>query len=291
LHTYIFLSYKNTNNPESPYAASPYLGIVPHTPRQYLRALLLKFGIGSEAAFLLNLNEVRADDIFLCSYPKSGNTWLRFLIAHLISPRTDIHPKNIDTLVPDVYMAAEIANKLKSPRILKTHHALFNSYPKTIYVVRDVRDVLLSYYHYQTSLGKFTGSLSEFVLAADTLHPFGSWSDHVKSALEFQQKYPQRILILRYEDLQLQPETELKKLIAFAGIKPVRSISEAIEQSAFGRLRQLEAEYGSAFSDKSGTHFFRSGKTGEGRAAFSETENALFLKQHSELLRQLGYTV
>ncbi|MGL5890281.1 MAG: sulfotransferase domain-containing protein [Bacteroidia bacterium] len=264
---------------------------MPHTPRQYLRALLLKLGIGNEAAFRLNLNEVRADDIFLCSYPKSGNTWLRFLIAHLISSRTNIHPKNIDEFVPDVYMASEIANKLKSPRILKTHHALYSSYPKTIYIVRDVRDVLLSYFHYQKSLGAYDGSLSQFIAAADTLHPFGSWSEHVKSALEFQQLHPQRILILRYEDLQQNPESELHKLVAFAGIKPVRSITDAVEFSAFGRLRKLEDEHGSAFSEKSGANFFRSGKTGEGRAEFSAEENALLLKQHGELLRQLGYSM
>lgn len=264
---------------------------VPHTPRQYFRALLLKFGIGNKAAFHLNLDEIRADDVFLCSYPKSGNTWLRFLIAHLISSRINIHPKNIDELVPDVYMAAEIANKLKSPRILKTHHALFDSYPKTIYVVRDVRDVLLSYYHYQTSLGKFSGSLSEFIRIADTLHPFGSWGEHVQSALEFQQKYPQRILILRYEDLQQQPETELQKILAFTGIKTVRNSTEAIELSAFGRLRKLEDEHGSAFSEKSGTHFFRSGKTGEGRATFSAEENDLLFKQYGKFLQQLGYAL
>jgi hypothetical protein len=157
--------------------------------------------------------------------------------------------------------------------------------------VRDVRDVLLSYYHYQTSLGKFSGSLSEFIRIADTLHPFGSWSEHVKSALEFQQKYPQRILVLRYEDLQQQPEIELQKILAFTGINPARNSAEAIELSAFGRLRKLEDEHGSAFSEKSGTHFFRSGKTGEGRATFSAEENDLLFKQYGKFLQQLGYSL
>lgn len=263
---------------------------MPHTPRQYLRALLLKFGVGSEAAFRLNLDEIRGDDIFLCSYPKSGNTWLRFILAHLLSVRTDITPRNVDELVPDVYAANDKANALASPRILKTHHALLHEFPKTIYVVRDVRDAMLSYYHYQQALGAFKGNFSEFLDVADTLHPFGNWSAHVEKALAFSNQYPKRILLLRYEDLQLNPETEIEKLIAFLGISPKRSAKEAIALSAFGRLQTLEAEHGSSFGDKSGKPFFRSGKTGEGKAQLSAADNARLLAQHAKALQLLHYS-
>lgn len=263
---------------------------MPHTPRQYVRALLLKLGIGNAAAFHLNLDAIRESDVFLCSYPKSGNTWLRFLIAQLMSTRNDIHPHTIDELVPDVYMANEKANALTTPRMLKTHHALFKSYPKTIYIVRDVRDVMLSYYHYQKALGVFKGSLSEFIVVADQLHPFGTWAAHVQAALAFQQQYPKRIMIIRYEDLQQNPEEELKKLIVFSGIQPVRSIQEAIELSTFNRLRKLEREHGSAFQEKSGEQFFRSGKSGEAKQVLTAAENEALYQQHEQLLTALGYT-
>ncbi|MCU0434197.1 MAG: sulfotransferase domain-containing protein [Bacteroidia bacterium] len=262
---------------------------MPHTPRQYLRALLLKLGIGSEASYRLNLHEIRSNDIFLCSYPKSGNTWLRFILAYLISNRIDITPRNIDEIVPDVYMAVDKANALPSPRILKTHHALLGDYPKTIYIVRDVRDVMLSYYHYQIALGAFKGSFTSFIDAADTLHPFGTWSEHVARALEFAQKHPERILLLRYEDLIEQPETEVKKLAAFIGSKLSHSITEAISLSEFGRLKELEAQHGSSFSDKSGKQFFRSGKSGQALSELSSNDNQLLLTRHHEMMKALRY--
>jgi estrone sulfotransferase len=263
---------------------------MPHTPRQYLRALLLKFGIGSEAAFRMNLDEIRGDDVFLCSYPKSGNTWLRFILAHLLSSRTDITPRNVDELVPDVYAANEKANALASPRILKTHHALLHEFPKTIYVVRDVRDVMLSYYHYQKALGVFDGSFGEFIDVADTLHPFGSWSTHVEKAIAFAAQHPQRVLLLRYEDLQQNPEAEIEKLIAFLGLPVKHSIKEAIMLSSFDRLQTLEAEHGSSFSDKSGKQFFRSGKTGEGKTQLSADDNARLLALHGKAMQLLHYS-
>lgn len=268
-----------------------YLGTVPHTPRQYIRALLLQFGIGDEAAYKLALRELRPTDTFLCSYPKSGNTWLRFLLAHLLSARTDITLRNVDAVVPDLYMARQTADQLASPRFLKTHDAWFDYYPKTIYVVRDVRDVLLSYYHYQVGLGAFSGSLSEFIGAADTLHPFGTWHDHVSAALRFRAAHPDRLLLLRYEDLQQTPEQELEKVIAFTGLVPARSIAEAVALSEFGRLRKLEEKHGSAFSDKSGGHFFRSGRSGEGREQLSATDQQHLAAANRDLLRQLGYPV
>lgn len=45
---------------------------------------------------------VYPDDRFLVSYPRSGNTWTRFLIANLLSPDLEVSFLNIDHLIPDV---------------------------------------------------------------------------------------------------------------------------------------------------------------------------------------------
>ncbi|MGH9453777.1 MAG: hypothetical protein ACRD2O_07390, partial [Terriglobia bacterium] len=43
------------------------------------------------------------DDIFLVSFPKSGNTWTRFLIGNLVHPEELITFANVSRIVPDIY--------------------------------------------------------------------------------------------------------------------------------------------------------------------------------------------
>jgi len=51
--------------------------------------------------------EIWPDDIFLVSFPKSGNTWTRFLIANLVHPEEKVGFENIHRLVPDPFATAK----------------------------------------------------------------------------------------------------------------------------------------------------------------------------------------
>tara|TARA_B100000989_G_scaffold243562_1_gene190587 strand:+ start:222 stop:1082 length:861 start_codon:yes stop_codon:yes gene_type:complete len=115
--------------------------------------------------------------IWLASYPKSGNTWLRFyIISLLMGKKTDLnlnhlraiinypHSTQFVDLVSDLFDFTEIAknwipsqkkiNSDKSLRFFKTHNMLgkFKGYPftnsdntlGTIYIVRDPRNVITS---------------------------------------------------------------------------------------------------------------------------------------------------
>ena len=65
------------------------------------------FGIKSVVKYLLGTDiadrnvAVYADDTFIVSYPRSGNTWTRFLIANLLHPEVEVGFANIDSFVPD----------------------------------------------------------------------------------------------------------------------------------------------------------------------------------------------
>ena len=43
------------------------------------------------------------DDVFLTSYPRSGNTWTRFLIGNLIHQNETVTFLSVERLVPDMY--------------------------------------------------------------------------------------------------------------------------------------------------------------------------------------------
>ena len=62
------------------------------------------------------------DDTFLVSYPKSGNTWVRFLLANLIYPNETVGFANINRLLPAPGVSSKrFLRNLPRPRILKSH--------------------------------------------------------------------------------------------------------------------------------------------------------------------------
>ncbi|MEL6581985.1 MAG: hypothetical protein AAFQ14_19735, partial [Cyanobacteria bacterium J06621_12] len=62
--------------------------------------------LGIQASFVGRKLTVFPDDLFLVSHPKSGNTWIRFLICNLIYPELDITFTNINNMIPDIYLTS-----------------------------------------------------------------------------------------------------------------------------------------------------------------------------------------
>lgn len=262
---------------------------MPRTFRQYLRAVLLPFRLTNEAAYRLALKEVRTDDTFLCSFPKSGNTWLRLLLAHLLSDSDSIGVRTVDQIIPDLYRSRKFIDTIPSSRFIKIHEPWFHLFPKTIYLVRDVRDVYISYYHYLSKLGKYTGDLVNFIKMNSNSASDNTWAMHVQAALLHQKKNVEKIIIIRYEDLLTQPEIELQRIVDFLAIIPKHTILESIENCRFDRLKQQEIENGSIFRDLSGGHFFREGRAGGWKGIFGEAEQQALSSADREMLALLGY--
>ena len=114
------------------------------------------YGIKTVVKYILGTDRaerdfaVYPDDTFVVSYPRSGNTWTRFLIANLVYPEKNVGFTNIEKLIPDT--SSQSNRALKStprPRIIKTHEYFDHRYRKVIYIVRDPRDVALSDYDFQ----------------------------------------------------------------------------------------------------------------------------------------------
>ncbi|MGZ3933314.1 MAG: sulfotransferase domain-containing protein, partial [Bacteroidia bacterium] len=168
---------------------------------QYLRWLPAQLGLFNKGAFLMQIDAIRREDLFIASYPKSGNTWLRFIVAYLKQGlEREIGMNELEHIVPDVYISKDIINAMSGGRIIKTHDPLFSYFPKMIYIYRDYRDVLVSYYHYRTGVKEFTGTFSEFLRSEFIEGHFGSWPDHIEKAFAEKAKRPDDVLILKYEE-------------------------------------------------------------------------------------------
>jgi estrone sulfotransferase len=260
--------------------------------KQYLRWFPAKIGLFNKGAYLLQINEILSDDLFIASYPKSGNTWVRFVLANMKSKGEEITFKTIDQYVSDVYTAKGFLNSKKNNRIIKTHQTLFEYYPKTIYIYRDYRDVLISFYHYEKALTHFAGTFEQFIVSKNVNEPFGSWKEHVKKALDFKLKYPEKILLISYESLIDEPLLQLKLIQEFTGLKPMLSIEEINNRCSFSKLKDDETKHSSNFKDISKEYFFREGKKGKW-VDFFTTETIHELKKDTELMQlmiQLDYS-
>jgi hypothetical protein len=195
---------------------------------------------------------VYPDDLFLVSYPRSGNTWLRFLIGNLLQPTEPVTFANIEHKIPDIYQNSDRALlKLPRPRVLKSHEYFDPRYRQVIYVIRDPRDVAVSYYHYQIKVRRIPDGypIDEFVagFVAGRIDHFGSWGEHVGSWLGARQD-TKDFLHLRYEDLLVQPTIEIRKVATLLGIDIDQTlIDQAIEASSARRMRQMEDEQADAW--------------------------------------------
>ena len=121
--------------------------------------MLARFIAGTKLFFRLHYPgralQIFPDDVFLVSFPKSGNTWTRFLIANLAHPEQPASFANLYELVPDPEGTPKrIFDRIPRPRIIKSHECFDPRYPRVIYIVRDPRDVALSQYHYHRKCRK-----------------------------------------------------------------------------------------------------------------------------------------
>ena len=125
--------------------------------------------------------------IMLVSYPKSGNTWLRFIFANLIQD-SSVGFSNIEKIVPDIYQTNKRAFKRSSYLYVKSHESFITTYNRVVYVVRDPRDVFLSYFNYHKKIKVLPMDFSrelylKMFLTGDIIESekFGSWSQHLLS--------------------------------------------------------------------------------------------------------------
>ncbi|MEY2479679.1 MAG: estrone sulfotransferase [Verrucomicrobiota bacterium] len=233
---------------------------------------------------------VRDDDLFIVSYPRSGNTWMRFLLASLLAPQEMITFRNIENFVPDIHKSTPALASWPGRRYIKSHHPCYDRYPKFIYLYRDGRDAVISYYHYVTGKKVFAGSFADFLFSS-LASKFGSWREHVNRAMDFASSHPERVLLLQYERMLEQPAECAAKAAAFAGINcDEASLASAVTKSSFDQLKAIEKKFGGEKIDNQVT-FFRKGKAAQWRQYFTGELNERYLRDNAKTLLRLGYSL
>src|SRR5438552_2701326 len=105
----------------------------------------------------------QASDVFTASYPRSGSTWLRFILVELLAGQSSGF-NSVNTASPDVGQHASGQPLLPGGgRLIKTHELYRRSYKRAIYLARDPRDVMLSEYNYEKALGVIDDDFDAFL--------------------------------------------------------------------------------------------------------------------------------
>jgi estrone sulfotransferase len=245
------------------------------------------------------------DDVFLTSYPRSGNTWTRFLLGNLLDQKNPVTFSNIESRIPEIYFNPDrFMRALPRPRMLKSHESFEPHYPRVIYIVRDPRDVAVSFYHHNVKARNIPDDypMASFIprfIAAEFDRAFGSWRDNVLSWTVLRGNSPD-FLMIRYEDLKRDTVATLGDVVAFLERCSFRNIDgsvealqRTIELSSPERMRALEKQEAANWvltkHTRADKPFVRSAISGGWKSQLAPESVAAIESAWGDLMQNLGY--
>jgi len=276
--------------------------VVPETARRWIRAQQRR---REERRFFQR--HLRPTDVFLVGHPKSGNTWLSYMLGIAMRknfPGRQITLANVREFFPDIHARDnEIAryNHLPSPRMFRNESPLHGElYPKTVYIMRDPRSVLVSYYHHALhDLREYDWTVDAYLEEMLThgcvkrLEPdLVRWDKHVSYWLERAKHQP--VIFVKYEEMKHDRRRVLEDVIKFIGFAcDDEDIALAVEQGSFENMRKNEETYGAEpYSHTKGErgYFVRNGKVDGWKKELPDNLVARIEREFSATMRRAGYT-
>jgi hypothetical protein len=227
--------------------------------------------------------------VWLASYPRSGNTFLRILLHRLFGvPTLSVYSMTDGQkrIAEDVGKLMRLVGQMEEARdinlahtdsvthFVKTHNLPEDDHSPAIVLVRDGRDAVVSHAHFYLKTERgiddprkevFEGALEQII----TGDHFGGWSGNVNAWTS--RVHPD--MVIRFEDLIDDPLNIVNATVRRLGINvPMRG-----EPPSFEELHGMVP------------WFFRKGKSGGWRQEMPPHLEKLFLERHGGTLRQLGY--
>ena len=167
--------------------------------------------------YLSRTLETRAGDICFVSFPRSGSTWLSYILLLIVGDGEE----PVGTLWRNTPWVASawpyrwsraVLDRLPAPRLFRSHmpyHMALGGEPrkcpcKYVYIARNPKDVAVSYYHFERGkewAGGYLGSWSDWLeMFVDGRVQRGDWFDHVLGW--WSNRDAENIHFLKYEHLK-----------------------------------------------------------------------------------------
>lgn len=229
---------------------------------------------------------LRPDDVMICGFPKSGHTWMQSLVTSLkfgVDPRL-ADDQLIQDLVPDLHQA-RWHKRYGSSMCFKSHMLPRKDFRRVIYLIRDGRDVMVSYYHYREAWG-YKGSFLDLLSEE---HPqYATWTRHVNAWLD--NPYGAEMHFVRYEDLLENPNIILREISSFLGIDTTEEeIEAAAFRCSFNNMRAKEDKLGRPNANwPSDKKFMRRGVAGSWKDEMPPEVRDAFIKVAGDTMLRLN---
>jgi hypothetical protein len=254
---------------------------------------------------------------FVTSFPRSGNTWVRYLLAdvflqiHGLETATEL-PVHPDKIVPDFYChwIARRDVTIPTPAVFVKTHDTFQQLQgrfggarlrkragasaavppfrgcKHIYLYRSPEDALVSLFHYhdcQKHLkDKAAAGIDAFCQAWLPL-----WEENLAGYLRAANEgFP--VLFVPYELLLQYPAEILSNLLRWVGVRhDGTTVERAVTHMQFSKLQAMETR--NVFKEEA--FFFRRGCKGSGRTELQPATMDLIQQRTAHLLEQANIRV
>ncbi|XP_053762467.1 amine sulfotransferase-like [Panthera pardus] len=247
--------------------------------------------------FLENLDdfEIRDDDVFIITYPKSGTSWFQQLLSLIYFEEHRKGIGNLETVDRVPFFEYNFRKmdfvERPSPRLFATHlpyylvpRGLKNKKAKIIYIYRNPKDVMCSYFHFSKNVTlQVTSSFEEFMEQFLEGKVLGSlWFDHIKGWYEHKSLF--NIQFLMYEEMKKDLKGSLSKVCKFLGKELSEEEMDAIvRQATFQNMKyDPRANYKNIIKTRYGLeakgHFLRKGTIGDWKNHMTVEQNERFDK-------------
>ncbi len=214
-------------------------------------------------------------DAFLLSFPKCGRTWLRIMIAKVFQQHFKLEHRRIERKllklhklprlnpnVPKIMVDHDDFPHWKNASELKQNKKRYR-HSKVIFLVRDPRDVIVSFYFEQSKrltvedtekqkrhreLKNFRNRVKPYVGPMEKFvhEEIGSFETLIEyyNIWERNREIPRDFLLMKYEDLRANTQNELRRLMDFLELPDVadETLASAIEFCRFENMRKMEQE-------------------------------------------------
>jgi Sulfotransferase domain len=234
-----------------------------------------------------------ADDVYIVTYPKSGTTWMQRALQQLLSDgRTEF--RHITDVSPWIEKMAvyrpDFVHTLRRPRCFKSH-LRFEELPRPgryIYVMRNVKDVLISYYEHAVYIDHFRGSFDQFF--GDFMRgrvDFGTWFSHIESW--WPHRNDPNVLFLTYEELHDDLASALRRVCDLCEIRfPEERLAEIRRNCDVTSMKALEHKFDPRLQSFVAGSFIREGKTGGWQRALDASIARTLDLEVEQLVARLG---